>query len=71
MQDVLTGTVVWFALDKGFGFLKRDDGKPDLFVHYTAIQCTGFKTLIEGQRVNFLVVQGKQGLEAAAVNILP
>ena len=53
----VTGTVKWFNDSKGFGFLTRDDGEKDVFVHHSAIQGQGFKSLTEGQRVEFDVVQ--------------
>ena len=60
------GKVKWFNEKKGFGFIEQDGGK-DLFVHYTAITSEGFKTLSEGQRVSFEVVNGTKGLAAANV----
>ena len=69
-QDTIKGTVDWFSLDKGYGFIKRDDGKEDIFVHYTAIQIIGFKTLLKDQRVEFMVEQGQQGLQASHVTII-
>ncbi len=63
------GKVKWFNEAKGFGFIEQDNGV-DLFVHYSAIQGNGFKTLIEGQRVSFDVVQGKKGLAAENVKKL-
>jgi CspA family cold shock protein len=63
-----TGTVKWFNDSKGFGFLTRDDGQKDCFVHHTAIQGEGFKSLREGERVEFDVVQGKKG--PAAENVV-
>ena len=62
------GTVKWFNEQKGFGFIEKDGGG-DLFVHYSAIQSGGFKTLAEGQRVIFDVAQGKKG--PAAENVKP
>ena len=62
------GTVKWFNADKGFGFITPDEGGADLFVHHTAIQGTGFKTLDENQRVSFEVGQGKKGPQATNVN---
>ncbi len=62
-----TGTVKWFNDSKGFGFLTRDDGEKDVFVHHSAIQGQGFKSLTEGQRVEFEVVQGQKG--PAAENV--
>lgn len=60
------GTVKWFNEQKGFGFIARE-GKPDVFVHFSAIKGNGFKTLEEGQRVEFEVVQGQKGHEAQEV----
>ena len=63
-----TGTVKWFNDAKGYGFLTRDDGEKDCFVHHKAIQGHGFKSLTEGERVQFDVVQGQKG--PAAENVL-
>ncbi|HAR49289.1 cold-shock protein [Smithella sp. SCADC] len=60
------GKVKWFNESKGFGFISQEDGA-DVFVHFSAIQASGFKTLKEGQSVSFDVVQGKKGLEATNV----
>ena len=60
------GTVKWFNDAKGYGFISRPDG-PDVFVHHTAIQMDGFRTLKEGERVEFDVTQGPKGLQAANV----
>ena len=60
------GTVKWFSNQKGYGFITQDDGK-DLFVHFSAIQGEGFKTLEEGQRVEFEVTQGPKGEQATNV----
>lgn len=62
-----TGTVKWFNENKGFGFIKPEDGSQDVFVHFTAIKEEGFKTLAEGQEVEFDIVQGEKGLQAANV----
>jgi CspA family cold shock protein len=62
-----TGTVKWFNETKGFGFITREDGQKDCFVHHSAIQGGGFKTLAEGEPVEFDVVQGPKG--AAAENV--
>ena len=61
-----TGTVKWFNDAKGFGFITREGG-PDVFVHHTAIVAEGFRSLTEGQRVQFDVVQGPKGAQAANV----
>ncbi len=63
-----TGSVKWFNDTKGYGFIQSDEGK-DLFVHYTGIQSDGHRTLVEGQRVTFDVVEGDKGLKA--VNVRP
>lgn len=62
----MTGKVKWFNAEKGYGFIQREDGK-DLFVHFSAIQADGFKTLEEGQAVEFDVVNGDRGEQAANV----
>ncbi len=61
------GTVKWFSNEKGFGFITREDGD-DVFVHHTAIQSEGYRSLTEGQKVEFEVVQGDKGLQASNVN---
>lgn len=60
------GTVKWFNSEKGFGFITVDGGN-DVFVHYTAIECDGFKTLEEGQSVQFNIVDGQKGPQASNV----
>ena len=62
-----TGKVKWFNDKKGYGFITRDDTGTDVFVHYTAIQGNGFKTLSEGQNVEFEIVEGVKGPQAANV----
>ncbi|MFA2898843.1 cold-shock protein [Acinetobacter pittii] len=64
-----TGTVKWFNETKGFGFIAADEGK-DIFAHFTDIQTQAFKVLLEGQRVEFTVVQGKKGPQASNIVIL-
>jgi CspA family cold shock protein len=64
-----TGTVKWFNESKGFGFLAQDDGGDDVFVHFSAIQGGGFKTLTEGQKVSYDIEQGPKG--PAAANVVP
>ncbi len=63
-----TGKVKWFNADKGYGFITGEDGK-DIFVHYSAIQCDGFRTLEEGQSVDYDVVEGERGEQAANVTV--
>ncbi|WNL44819.1 cold-shock protein [Dyella sp. BiH032] len=62
-----TGTVKWFNDAKGFGFINRDNGGDDVFVHFRAIQGQGFKSLKEGQKVSFKVAKGQKGLQAEEV----
>ncbi|WP_405595202.1 cold-shock protein [Streptomyces sp. NBC_01410] len=64
-----SGTVKWFNADKGFGFIQQDDGGPDVFVHFSAIQTTGFKELVEGNKVEYEVTQGPKGPQAE--NVVP
>ncbi len=68
MSDREEGTVKWFNATKGYGFISRE-GKSDVFVHYSAIQTPGFKSLNEGQRVEFSVEQGPKGVQAT--NVIP
>jgi CspA family cold shock protein len=65
-----TGTVKWFKDEKGFGFIQQDGGD-DVFVHHTAIQSEGFRSLSEGQKVEFEVTRGPKGLAAQNVRIVP
>jgi CspA family cold shock protein len=66
MSERVQGTVKWFNASKGYGFIARDGGE-DVFVHFSAIQTDGFRTLDEGQRVEFTVESGPKGLQASDV----
>ncbi len=66
MSERITGTVKWFNGSKGYGFIERESGA-DVFVHFSAIQSDGFRSLEEGQKVEFEVEQGPKGLQAANV----
>ena len=68
MAERETGTVKWFNASKGYGFIERDQGD-DLFVHYSEISGEGYRTLDEGQRVEFTVVEGQKGLQAKDVTV--
>ena len=68
MSDTGSGTVKWFNESKGYGFISQDSG-PDVFAHFSAIQSSGFRTLQEGQRVEFTVTEGEKGPQAS--NIVP
>ena len=69
MSAKLTGLVKWFNAEKGFGFISPADGSKDVFVHFSAIQTQGFKTLEEGQSVEFTIENGPKGPAAANVNV--
>ncbi|TKB54234.1 cold-shock protein [Ferrimonas aestuarii] len=69
MSEQVTGTVKWFNDEKGFGFISREDGK-DVFVHFSAIQGNGRRTLVEGQQVTMTVTQGQKGPQAENVNVI-
>lgn len=69
MAERTQGTVKWFNSEKGYGFVTQENG-PDLFVHYSEIQTSGFRTLNEGDRVEFEVTQGKKGKQASSVVVL-
>jgi cold shock protein len=69
MAERTRGTVKWFNGDKGFGFISQEDGD-DLFVHYSEIQSDGFRTLNEGDNVEFEITQGKKGLQASSVTVV-
>lgn len=64
---VATGTVKWFNESKGFGFITPDDGGEDLFVHHSKIEMEGFRTLEQGQKVQYEIGQGRKGVEAISV----
>ncbi|MFG3224589.1 cold-shock protein [Kitasatospora sp. NPDC048194] len=70
MAERQTGTVKWFNDEKGYGFISPDSG-PDLFVHFRAIEGSGFKSLVEGQKVSFEAVEGPKGMEADKVRVEP
>lgn len=69
MSERFVGTVKWFNPTKGFGFIGREDGE-DVFVHFSAIQMDGYRTLEEGQQVEFSIERGPKGLQAANVVVL-
>lgn len=62
-----TGTVKWFNSEKGYGFITPDDGGKDLFVHYTSIEGEGYRSLTEGQKVEYTPTQGQKGPQASSV----
>ena len=66
MSDRVLGTVKWFNESKGYGFISQDSG-PDVFAHHSSIDSTGFRTLAEGQRVEFTVTQGEKGPQASNI----
>ncbi len=68
-MSVTTGQVKWFNETKGFGFLEQENG-PDVFVHFSSIKADGFKTLAEGQRVQFEIQDGQKGPQAANVELI-
>jgi len=70
MAERETGTVKWFNAEKGYGFLVRNNDGGDVFVHYSAISATGYRTLQEGQKVEFSLVQADKGLQAQDVTVL-
>lgn len=69
MADRVVGTVKWFSNSKGYGFISQENG-PDVFVHFTAIQADGYRTLEEGMKVEFSIEKGPKGLQAAKVTLL-
>jgi CspA family cold shock protein len=64
------GTVKWFNSEKGYGFIQREDGRGDVFVHYSAIVGDGFRSLEEGQEVTFEVTEGQKGPQASNVTVI-
>jgi CspA family cold shock protein len=69
MNDRVVGTVKWFNASKGYGFIERQGGS-DVFVHFSAIQADGYRSLQEGQKVEFSIEQGPKGLQAAQVTLI-
>ncbi|MBN2554742.1 MAG: cold shock domain-containing protein [Anaerolineales bacterium] len=69
MSERVIGTVKWFSSEKGYGFIAREEGA-DVFIHYTAIQSDGFRTLEEGQRVEFIIEESAKGPQAANVTVI-
>ena len=69
MSNTSTGTVKWFNESKGFGFIQQDSG-PDVFAHFSAISGGGFRTLVEGQKVQFTVTQGQKGPQAENIVVI-
>lgn len=65
-----TGTVKWFNGEKGYGFITPEDGSKDLFVHFSAIQSEGYKSLNEGQKVEYEATQGQKGPQASNVRVI-
>lgn len=65
-----TGTVKWFNAEKGFGFIAPDDGSADVFAHFSAITGSGYRSLDEGQKVEFEVAQGPKGLQAENIRVI-
>ncbi|KEA62662.1 Cold shock protein CspE [Marinobacterium lacunae] len=69
-MSTTTGTVKWFNETKGFGFIQQKNGGPDVFAHFSAISGSGFKTLTEGQEVQFSVTQGQKGPQAENISAI-
>ena len=69
MSETTTGTVKWFNEAKGFGFIEQESG-PDVFAHFSAIAAEGFKTLMEGQKVEFTVTEGQKGPQAENITVI-
>lgn len=70
MSERVIGKVKWFNASKGYGFLERPNGESDVFVHFSAIQGDGFRSLDEGQEVEFVIAQSEKGLQAESVRAL-
>lgn len=70
MSNVSTGTVKWFNDAKGFGFITPEDGGADLFAHFKEIQGSGFRSLTEGQRVEFVPARGQKGMQATKITVI-
>ncbi|MDF1520633.1 MAG: cold-shock protein [Brevefilum sp.] len=70
MAERELGVVKWFNGEKGYGFIQRDNGEKDVFVHFSAIKAEGFRTLREGQRVEFEVAEGEKGPQAQNVDVI-
>jgi len=70
VQQMATGTVKWFNSEKGFGFIAPDDGSADVFAHFSAIQADGYRSLDEGQKVEFETEQGPKGPQAASIRAI-
>jgi CspA family cold shock protein len=69
-NSMTDGTVKWFNAEKGFGFIAPDDGSKDVFVHFSAIESSGYRSLEENQRVSFTASQGQKGMQADSVSAL-
>lgn len=67
MSEPVIGTIKWFNNTKGFGFIERDNDEPDVFVHYSAIEADGYRSLEEGDRVEFVIEETSKGLQASHV----
>lgn len=70
MSERIEGTVKWFNAEKGFGFIKRDEGETDVFVHHSAISMEGYRKLDEGDVVEFVIVEGRKGPQASEVTVV-